>query len=235
MNFDKNYLDIHTHILPSMDDGAKDISESIAMLSNSLAQGVSVCVATPHCILHHDDAIQKFTEKRQKCFDGLIRYIEAKKLNVPKILLGAEVYLDNDINRYKDIDKLCFGNSKFILLEFPAEKQIKNIYDWIYKLTLSGFKPIIAHIDRYAYCDNIMNELKGLDIVYQINASRILSFWGRKKVKKIMGCTSNIIIASDMHNTTTRTCNIKKAYEVAKSDLLTANNNTQNMLRNILC
>ena len=118
-------------------------------------------------------------------------------------------------------------------MEFPTDRQSKYIYDWIYNLTISGFKPIIAHIDRYSNYDKIINELRGLDIIYQINASLILSFLGRKKVKKIMNFTNSIIIASDMHNTTIRACNIQKANKYIKNDLFISNNNTQNMLYNI--
>lgn len=227
-------IDIHTHFLPEMDDGAQNVCMSIAMLQDSLSQGVSVCVATPHCVLHKNNDIQSFIEKRKKSFDKLTQYIKTKKMEMPQILLGAEVYLDNDINRYKDVYKLCFEKSSFILLEFPTDKQIKHIYDWIYDLTLSGFKPIIAHVDRYLYYDKIINELKGLDIIYQINAARMLSFTGRKKVKKIMSLTGKIIIASDMHDTEIRTCNIQKAYRFMKNDLLAANNKVQDMLHNML-
>lgn len=226
-------IDIHTHCLPEMDDGAQNVNMSILMLQDSLSQGISVCVATPHCILHDDNAIQRFIERRKKSFDKLTQHIKSKKIDVPKIILGAEVYLDNDINQYKDMDELCIGNTNFILLEFPTDRQSKYIYDWIYNLTISGFKPIIAHIDRYSNYDKIINELRGLDIIYQINASRILSFLGRKKVKKIMNFTNSIIIASDMHNTTIRACNIQKASKYIKNDLFISNNNTQNMLYNI--
>ena len=61
-------IDLHSHFLPDIDDGAKSVEESITMLSNSFLQGVGVCVATPHCILHHENSIKTFLQHREKSF-----------------------------------------------------------------------------------------------------------------------------------------------------------------------
>lgn len=207
-------VDIHTHCLPEIDDGAKNIQESIEMLKDSYMQGVDLCVATPHCIIHNQDDISIFLKKRKKSADLLFEHIEDIN-GVPEIFLGAEVYLDNDLSRYRDIEKLCIGSSRYMLVELSGTEAI-NTAEWLYNLRLRKIKPIIAHIDRYAIYKEYLQEFADMDIVYQVNASRFLSIGGRKIIKNIMQYTDKFVVSSDMHNVTERKCNMQKAYVKAR-------------------
>ena len=114
----KAMIDRHCHILPGVDDGAKDVNESVAMLKESYNQGVRYCVSTSHCKLRTAGAMENFIEKRQKAYDVLIE--ATKDIKIPRIILGAEVYLDNDISKYPDVEKLCIEGTKYMLVEFGA-------------------------------------------------------------------------------------------------------------------
>ncbi len=205
-------IDLHTHTLPKVDDGAKDLSESILMLSDSFNQGVRVCAATPHCTLHRPDAIERFLKKRQAGMDLLKPELTDE---MPRILLGAEVYFDNDINRYDGLERLCLEGTDFIMLEFPIEKANPRWAEWIYDINRKGIKVLVAHVDRYPEWEKMMSDFKGLDVKYQVNASRFLEFGAKKLVKKLMEYNHAYVISSDMHNMKTRSCNMAKAYEKA--------------------
>lgn len=206
-------LDLHSHCLPGVDDGAKDLSESIAMLSDSFKQGVRVCAATPHCRVHRPSSVDTFLEKRAKGLEKLKPHLTDE---MPKIILGAEVYLDNDINNYGGIERLCLENTDYIMLEFPIDKADPRWAEWIYELNRKGLKVLVAHVDRYMEWEKMMADFKGLDVKYQVNASRFTEFMAGRLVKALMEYGHDYVVSSDMHNTKFRSCNMGKAYEKAK-------------------
>lgn len=208
-------LDIHTHFLPEMDDGAKNTEESKRMLKDSFFQGIEICVATPHCIVHSREDITGFIEKRGRKYRELEEELEKDKSPYPKLKLGAEVYLDNDISKYEDLKSLCIGDSSYMLLEIPHHIKPTLMSEWIYNLSLKGIKPIIAHIDRYENWKEIISEAGSEKIVLQVNASRFLSFSGRRFISKLCKYKDCFIVSSDMHNMSSRRCNMRKAYEKA--------------------
>ena len=203
-------IDMHTHILPGIDDGAKDINQSVQMLAESYRQGVDICISTSHCKLHDEHSLNEFLVKRENSYNILCDGV--KGIEVPQIILGAEVYLDNDISRYKDIEKLCIQGTKYILVEFGRNMSVDMLSEWLYNLNLKGFIPIIAHIDRYGMRNEMIKEFEGLTLVYQVNNSEVLTIFGRRFLKKLAHCT--VVMGSDMHNTTTRPGDMKKAYSV---------------------
>ncbi len=196
-----------------MDDGAKDNETSIKMLTDSFSQGVELCVATSHCILHSNEYIFDFLKRRKESYEGVLKAGEDSE--IPKLLLGAEVFLDNDINAYPDIDKLCIEGTNFLLVEFPTGAYRPEMAEWIYEITLKDIVPIIAHVDRYPKRNQIMDDLTGVNIKYQINSSRFLSIRGRRILKDIFKYYRHYIPSSDMHNNFTRRCTMGEAREKA--------------------
>ncbi len=211
-------IDIHAHILPGIDDGAKTPEDSLKMLSMAKKQQVSLVVATPHCYLHHSESVQHFIERRANRCQALRQAIASSGEELPDVRLGAEVYLDNDLNRYPDIHDLCFEGTDYLLMEFPMKTIDVHTYDWIYSLTLKGIKPIIAHVDRYPEREAVFSNLAGLDVIYQINASLFSTPFSGKIIKSVFSQQDAFYIAaSDMHNTTLRKCTLADAYRAAKN------------------
>lgn len=206
-------IDIHTHCLPGIDDGAADVSESIKMLEESSRQGVKVCVATPHCVLHQPMGLKEFLSDRDRAWNELKAEIERTKAEVPEILLGAEVYLDHDISDFPELEKLCIGETNYMLVEFSRETITPMVPEWLYSLTVRGIKPIVAHIDRYFNWEEILNATAGTEIVCQINADNFLSFFGRRHIKRIIEYGFDYIISSDMHNMDNRVTKMAEAYK----------------------
>ena len=225
----KIMLDIHTHFLPKMDDGAKSLEESISMLRDSFSQGVEICVATPQCFIHGYADITDFIDKRNKKYSELKEELEKDKSQYPAIKLGAEVYLDNDISKYEDVKSLCIGDSSYMLIELPHHIKSALLSEWIYNLSLKKIKPIIAHIERYGNWEEIIRELGDEKIMYQVSASRFLSFAGRRFIRRFYKYNDKFIVASDMHNMSSRKCNMREAYEKA---LKRYGDSADNMFRN---
>ncbi len=205
-------VDLHTHVLPAIDDGAKTVTESIKMLSDAYRQGVRVCAATPHAVLHKPDAVARFLKRRRESAEKLSEAIQKSGLPLPKLLLGAEVYLDHDIAATPSLDALCLGDSPYLLVELPFETYNPYWSEWLHSLILRGFRPIVAHLDRYTQAETMLSDFAGLDLIYQINASRLLSFSGRHFLSRLLKIGVPCIVASDMHNTTMRSCTLGNAY-----------------------
>ena len=214
----KNLIDMHTHVLPGIDDGAATIEESIEMLRESARQGVSLCIASSHIHPTDSGVIQEFLQKRQCAYEELCKACDG--LDVPDIILGAEVHMDRDISHVEGIEKLCIGDTRYMLVEFPFMSHPgSGCAEWLYNLNLKGITPIIAHIDRYEYFNELIENISGVEVVYQVNNMRAYDFWGRRIIKKLIRSGYMIIMSSDMHNTGTRACDMKKAYDRLKKKI----------------
>ncbi len=213
------FIDMHTHFLPKIDDGAADVEISLSMLEESVRQGVELCVATPHCILRDNSCIDKFINDRQKSLEILLNEQKKRQICVPRILLGAEVYLDNDISKFEGIERLCVEGTRIMLIELPEGKLTRRSAERLYNLNLLNIHPLLAHIERNNINAEFFAELSELDIDYQINAYLFLSFIGRRKLKNIISLNQNLIVSSDMHNTDNRCCDLSSAYNIAISKM----------------
>ncbi len=208
-------IDFHTHILPSVDDGARDLEMSLAMLKKAYNDGTRVVVATSHIYTGDESDIDKFISNRNKSYERLLDAIERDGGKFPEIRLGAEVYVRSHIGRYESISRLAIGGTDYILLEMPMNKAWSQAhYEAIYNLTTLGLKPIIAHIDRYMPYRNEFNNLKSLGAVFQVNADAFLHKSMRPTLLKLFYDDYVHILGSDMHNTDDRQSNLKEAYDI---------------------
>lgn len=206
--------DLHSHVLPGIDDGAKDIEMSLAMLKSAKQQGVDVVAATPHCMARSPEEVDAILGKRQQSYENLMSEIKDKS-EYPEIILGAEVYLCKDISEYNNLSLLCYQNTNYILLELSNDINASDVSEWTYNIITKGLRPIIAHIDRYKDYVDIMDELSGIDVIYQINASRFLSMSERRVLRNIFKKHDCFFASSDMHNLTSRPCNFAEARKIA--------------------
>lgn len=207
-------IDLHSHVLPYVDDGAKDESMSIEMLLSAKAQGVDVVAATPHFIPKSKDYVDTFLEKRNSGYAKLEAAMSERN-DLPKIVLGAEVNLCKDISDFPNLQSLCYENTNYILLELSDNGNASEVAEWIYNITIKGLRPVIAHVDRYPDYRDVMDELSHLDVVYQVNAARFLTMSDRGLLKKIFRNHNKFVVSTDMHNITTRVCNMEQAQKIA--------------------
>ena len=139
--------DIHTHILPNVDDGARSMEESLALLKLLAAQGVSSLIATPHFYAINCVNFKEHLERVNSAFNALE---SLRQQGMPHIYLGHEVHYFKGISNSDDIGNLTLNNTNYLLLELPYADISSYIADEIIDLQLNrGITPVLAHIERY--------------------------------------------------------------------------------------
>jgi len=206
-------IDFHSHVLPGIDDGAKNLKMSLEMLTTSFKQGVTTIVSTSHCYINSENSISHFLSDREHSYNKLKQAINEQKPNVPDIILGSEVHIAPGFSKMKDLEKLCINGTNYILLEMPYEPWKDWMFEEVYEVTLRGIRPIIAHLDRFFSQEKFFPNLFSIDVLFQINASAFIEKGLRKKVLKLFENDGAHVIGSDMHNTSTRPPNLAEAYD----------------------
>lgn len=211
-------IDIHTHILPGLDDGCKNLDETLEVLTQYKKQGVSKVVATPHFGMGRE-SIRCFIERRNRVAEQI-----PTGDGFPKIILGAEVYYTGiDFSRYEDIEKLCIGNGPYMLIETNPTRLGNDIVDCFKRLMFErGIIPILAHVERYYFIGNnksIIRKLSSEGTILQMNTELFLNFLSRNKAMRILQSEKVELIGSDCHNISNRPPNIKKAFELISHKL----------------
>ncbi len=204
-------IDFHSHILPDIDDGSKNIKESQTMLGAMATQGVSAVVATPHFFADYE-TVDSFIERRDKAYDSLCENLFE---GCPKIFPGAEIKYYNGISRLEDLKKLTIQTTKFLLIEMPFNRWTDYSIRELCEISNSGkYTVVLAHIDRYLNYQNrdVIERLLQNDILLQCNSSFFVSWFSSIKAFKMLKKMQIHFIGSDCHNTTSRPPNINKAF-----------------------
>ncbi len=217
-NKNPSKIDCHTHILPGMDDGARDVQQAVEMLTLSRKYGVQTVLLTPHYCAHAETPAA-FLRRRDVALQKLQSvYIEAS----PRLVTGAEVRLEKGLSAMRDIKKLCIGDSAYMLLEMPYAQLDNWMIEEIEAVCFEqGCKPIFAHLPRYAayYSDEDFAELYTFpDALVQVNAEDMLFKPARKRVRQWIARGVPVVFGSDCHNMTDRRPNFDVAgRHIAKS------------------
>lgn len=200
------FIDIHTHILPRIDDGAKNIQVSVALLEQEKANGVDCVICTPHFYTDFSD-FDEHLNRVKKAYSELCSHIEF--LDLPKIYLGYEVAYFLNMHRSMSIEQCTLGNSNYLLLELPFSIPLSNdMLNDIQKLSDDvGFRVIIAHIERYSH-DKLYKKLLSLvkddTVLAQINAESLFLNNHKKCVQKLLKANLVSFVASDTHSVINR-------------------------------
>ena len=172
-------IDIHTHILPNVDDGSNSLEESLKHLQKMADLGVEKVFLTPHFMLG----------KYANNLENITQHFNAFKAEVAKlqisteVLLGAEVYCDPTVLEQTLQERLTLGNSNYVLFETSLNDIGKDIKKFIYELQVNDFRPILAHPERYQEIKE--NPIKAddflqRDVYLQINTGSILGGYGKQ-------------------------------------------------------
>lgn len=197
---EETYTDMHCHILPGVDDGAKNMEESVAMLRKAYKQGIRTIIATPHYVAgKKKTSPEKLEEIRSQL------QAEAKKEGFDmEILLGNELYYSQDICERLDEKKaLTMAGSRYVLVEFSPEETYKEIYRGIHKLVQGGYIPILAHMERYRCLHGDTKKIRDLielGTYMQMNVQSLQNRYCKKLAKD--GYIH--FFGSDAHNTGNR-------------------------------
>lgn len=176
-------VDVHSHILPGVDDGAPDLSAAERALRSVVENGVTHLALTPH-FYPYQESSGRFLEKRQAAYEKLLSLPEAKQLHFS---LGAEVYLSSTLFNAEDLTALCYEGTDLMLVEpkytktFSKEtglRLLRLIGDY-------GITPVIAHIDRYPFFmsdEKLLCRLKEEGCMFQVNLSSFVSYFSRQRL-----------------------------------------------------
>lgn len=230
----KGFFDMHCHTLFGVDDGAKDFAMSLAMLDIAYSDGIRQICFTPHCNPY--DRYPDIDATRY-AFESIDYFVKSKNLDI-KVSLGSEIMYYSDFAA--DIERgICRGlcSSKYVLFEFYESADFSEIFDAAERAFSMGYKPVIAHAERYDCILKKPSRLLSLSergILLQFN-SGLFTKSPRRTVFKEMryGKIRNIIfsnklpcmVSSDAHGITRRIPKVSFAYEefLKKTDKAYAN------------
>ncbi|MTS23327.1 protein tyrosine phosphatase [Sellimonas intestinalis] len=214
------FVDIHCHILPGVDDGFQTPEETKAMLQKAWDEGIQIMVATPH---YHKQRGKNDIELIKKQL--LLTRKLAKEVN-PKmqICLGMEIYYGEDVPELlKEGRVVSIRKSRYILVEFSPGDEFQYILNAVRKLQMSGHTVIIAHIERYnCLRKDISNVeyLREMGAYLQVNTGSITGSYGRsvkKFLREVLKAHLVQLVGTDAHGSERRTPKMQEAYkEVVK-------------------
>lgn len=206
-----NIPDIHSHILPSFDDGSRSAEMTLAMLDEMAGQGIGCLAATSH-FYPARDGIDAFLAGRQRSVEALRTVYD--KSRHPKICLGAEVAYYPGISRSDRLSELTIGGTAYLLLEMPFSRWSEDVIGELTEIPEElGLQPILAHIERYASWQkhSTLPDLIENGILIQSNAEFFLDPKTAKKAMKMLKNGEIHFLGSDCHNLTARKPNLGPA------------------------
>ncbi len=172
-------IDIHSHILPNIDDGSRSLNETIHILKEAQKAGFTKIISTSHYI---DGYYEANEEQRTK----LLKEIKENFQGI-ELYLGNEIYITNQMTDLLSEKKAStINNSKYVLFELPMNTKAMDVKEVVFRLMEKGYVPIIAHPERYEYVKgNIeyVRELADMGVLFQSNYGSSIGMYGKKAQK----------------------------------------------------
>ena len=210
----KNSLvELHCHILPGIDDGARDLDMSMSLIRREVSDGVVGVVFTPH--FHYERiTVEKFVELRKAAFRQVAAAVRTEGLRVAG-KLGAEVYYSTALPSL-DLSKLAFADTSYILIEFPTTIQPPGIDETLFAIRAQGYTPILAHVERYPFVTEdptLLYNWVNAGCLAQINATGLIreghtSRW----LHKLLDWNLVHLLSSDCHHPEKRPPNLREGF-----------------------
>lgn len=196
-------IDIHSHILPGIDDGSESLVDSIAIVKELARQGITDIIATPHYMT--DSPYVSPRTKNLKLLDSLQKELQDADLGV-NIYLGNEIYINEEIDNLVKRNKVSpMADSKYLLVELPMSGEYPNYEDVLLDLLNSGYKVILAHPERYSsFQDNyeLVEILFRDGVLLQCNLGSLVGHYGKKAKKCLVHLLKERMVfafGSDIH------------------------------------
>lgn len=195
--------DMHSHLLPGLDDGAEHLEQSLALVREFIALGYEKLVMTPHVM---GDFYQNSPEAIREKLQLLRDAVHAQGLEIG-LEAAAEYYLDESfVARLEAKEELlCFGKEKYVLFETSFMNSSPHFDTVVFKLQAAGYRPVLAHPERYVYLfDNYqkLHELHERGVLLQINLNSLVGYYSKPSktiAEKLIGDKLVSFIGSDCH------------------------------------
>lgn len=197
-----NYVDIHSHILPGIDDGAKTIADSENLMHHMLDFGFKKAIATPHTMHavwnNTKESIQQTTARVKKELPT-----ESNRLALD---CASEYFMDIEFLNLFQKEELLTLKDNYVLVEMSYLNAPLQLYDILFELQLKGYQPVLAHPERYTFYHNNFKEyekLKKAGCLFQLNLLSSVGYYGKEVSKiadKLLAQELIDYVGSDIHH-----------------------------------
>lgn len=218
----EQYIDIHSHILPGVDDGSQNMETTMEMVETAYRQGVRTMIATPHYYPGH---VRRPKEHLEEIFRETVAAINEKYSDF-KLYLGNEIYYRDEVVEKLLNNRICtLAGTKYVLLEFTPSAQYSLLCSAVRRCLENGFDPVLAHIERYQCLwknEKNIAELIRMGAYMQINAENFVGglFAPMKRYcLKLIKDGLVHFIGSDCHNMQDRSPNMEVAANYLREKL----------------
>lgn len=199
---DNTMIDLHNHLLPGIDDGAKDFEESAEILHHLAKQGIKEIVLTPHYIENSHYCANQLERERIR-----LQLLELAEKEGITLYLGNEVFVTpNMISLLERHEISTINQSKYLLVELPRHEVLHHYQEIFCELNSAGVVPIIAHPERYEFLQNDKTRVKELlefDCLLQCNLESLTGKYGKKAQKLVKWLLKKDLVqfvATDTHH-----------------------------------
>ncbi|MDQ1143756.1 protein-tyrosine phosphatase [Bacillus sp. SORGH_AS 510] len=213
-------VDFHCHILPGVDDGAQNLSESIEMAKVAAQQGIRTIVATPH---HKNNRYENDKQSILTRVEELNRVLRDEKIDI-NVLPGQEVRIYGELAEGYDLGEILpVNHTQYVLVEFSSSHVPRYTETLFYDLQNKGLIPVIVHPERnQEIIENpeILYNLVQKGALSQVTAGSLIGNFGKKIQKfsfQLVEANLTHFIASDAHNTRSRTFKMREAYDLIQA------------------
>lgn len=187
------YVDIHSHILPGIDDGAKIIEDSNFLIQEMKGLGFAKCITTPHIMNNVWDNTPEIIESTLKSVKS--------SLNLPfEVKAASEYLLDESVVLKAKNKELVTLKDNFVLVELSYLNAPIQLYDFLYEIQLSGYHIVLAHPERYSYFHYNKKEylkLKKVGCLFQLNLLATVGYYGKDTAD-----IANYLLKNEMYDFT---------------------------------
>lgn len=210
-------IDVHTHILPQIDDGSDCVETSVKMLQIMAEHGIEAACATPH-FYREKMSIDAFLARRDAAWQKL--QSSGTPLPIP-VRLGAEVAYYSGISEEKELHRLCMEGTHTLLLEMPYSEWNSFQIDEVMALAWDcGFEVVLAHPERFVLLRNNTRWIEKLSALpMQVNAGALCQWRTRRGALRILENTAKPLLGSDCHNLKNRRPNLWEGRNVVERKL----------------
>lgn len=195
-------VDMHSHILPGIDDGSKNVEESLFLISELSNLGYKEFIATPHI---HSEYYPNTRATIQEALQTLKQAMVEKGMEI-QLSASAEYFLDEHFEKLLESDDLLPFRENFLLVEQSFFAETPGINEILFKIQTKGYQPILAHPERYTYWANQFERYENLNeqgVLFQVNLMSLVGHYGKtaqKTAKKLIENDMVNFLGTDLHN-----------------------------------
>jgi len=201
--FPSNFMDIHNHLIPEIDDGAKTLNDSVELIKRMYSYGIKNFMCTPHIMGGVYDNTPEIINQK---LNELQAHLKTIGLNDIQIKVAAEYMLDDQFESLLKEKKLLTLKDNLVLVELSYHSAPINLYEQLFNIQIAGYQPVLAHPERYSFFHNHYKEykkLKEVGCLFQLNLLSLSNYYGtgvHAVALKLLNDSLIDFVGSDTHH-----------------------------------